>query len=54
MCPVVSHCLGMLERPDQILVMENGRLTARGTLAELLERSEEMRPLCARKVGKRG
>ena len=41
-CLVVSHRRAVLERADQILVMENGRLTARGTLVELLETSEEM------------
>jgi len=44
-CLVVSHRRAVLVRADQILVMENGRLTARGTLAELLETSEEMRRL---------
>jgi ATP-binding cassette subfamily B protein len=52
-CLVVSHRQAVLERADQILVMENGRLTARGTLAELLETSEEMRLLCAKEAGKR-
>jgi ATP-binding cassette subfamily B protein len=44
-CLVVSHRRAVLERADQILVMENGRLTARGTLAELLETSEDMQRL---------
>jgi ATP-binding cassette subfamily B protein len=52
-CLVVSHRRAVLERADQILVMENGRLTARGTLVELLETSEEMRLLCAKEAGKR-
>lgn len=44
-CLVVSHRRTVLERADQILVMENGRITARGTLAELLRTSEEMQRL---------
>jgi len=44
-CLVVSHRRAVLERADQILVMEHGQLTARGTLAELLETSEEMQRL---------
>jgi ATP-binding cassette subfamily B protein len=46
-CLVVSHRRAVLERADQILVMENGRLTARGTLANLLETSKEMQRLYA-------
>jgi ATP-binding cassette subfamily B protein len=44
-CLVVSNRQSVLEQADQILVMENGRLTARGTLADLLQASEEMRRL---------
>jgi ATP-binding cassette subfamily B protein len=44
-CLVVSHRRGVLERADQILVMEEGRLTATGTLDELLKKGEEMREL---------
>jgi ATP-binding cassette subfamily B protein len=49
-CLVVSHRRAVLQRADQILVLENGHITARDTLAELLETSEEMRRLYA--IGK--
>jgi len=44
-CLVVSHRLAALERADQILVLEHGRLVDRGSLAELLDRSPTMREL---------
>src|SRR5438270_906354 len=46
-CVAVSHRHAALRRADQILLLENGRLADRGTLAELLERSDEMRQLWA-------
>jgi ATP-binding cassette subfamily B protein len=46
-CLVVSHRRAVLERADQILVLEEGRIVDRGTLDELLPRSEEMQRLCA-------
>lgn len=47
-CLVVSHRRPLLERADQILVMENGRITARGTFAELRKTNLEMQKLFAR------
>lgn len=46
-CLVVSHRRAALTRAHRILVMEGGRVTAEGTLAELLETSAEMRVLWA-------
>lgn len=46
-CIVVSHRRAALERADQVLLMEGGRIVDRGTLSELLGRSELMRSLWA-------
>jgi ABC-type multidrug transport system fused ATPase/permease subunit len=46
-CIVVSHRRAALARADQILLMEQGRVVDRGTLPELLARSELMRSLWA-------
>jgi len=42
---VVSHRRAALRRADQIIVLEEGRVSAEGTLDELLECSEELRRL---------
>ena len=44
-CLVVSHRRAALERADQILLMEQGRIVDRGSLHDLLGRSELMRSL---------
>jgi ATP-binding cassette subfamily B protein len=44
-CLVVSHRPAALRRADQVLLMDAGRVVARGTLAELLASSAEMQRL---------
>jgi ATP-binding cassette, subfamily B, bacterial len=44
-CIVVSHRRAALERADQILLMDGGRIVDRGALEELLKRSDLMRSL---------
>jgi ATP-binding cassette subfamily B protein/ATP-binding cassette subfamily C protein len=44
-CLVVSHRRAALERADQIVLMDHGRVLDRGTLGDLLERSPLMREL---------
>lgn len=44
-CLVVSHRRPVLRRADRIIVMQNGRVAAEGTLAELLECCPEMQSL---------
>jgi ATP-binding cassette subfamily B protein len=45
---IVSHRPDVLERADQIIVLDDGRVAGRGRLAELLETCPEMRRLWAR------
>ncbi|WP_207756491.1 ABC transporter ATP-binding protein [Nonomuraea cypriaca] len=42
---VVSHGQAALERADQVIVLDRGRVAGRGTLPELLEGCAEMRRL---------
>ncbi len=48
---VVSHRRAALRRADQIIVLEGGRVSARGTLDELLESSQELRRLWSDEPG---
>lgn len=47
-CLVVSHRRAALERADRVVLMEGGRVAAEGTLAEVLDRSPELRQVWSR------
>jgi ATP-binding cassette subfamily B protein len=49
-CLTVSHRHVVLERADQILVLQNGRIVAQGKLKELRETSQDMQRLWAGKT----
>ncbi|MBN1579441.1 MAG: ABC transporter ATP-binding protein [Anaerolineae bacterium] len=49
-CLVVSHRHAVLERAEQILVLQDGRIIAQGKIEELLETSAEMQRLWAGKT----
>ena len=44
----IAHRLPTLRRANRLVVLEAGRITARGTLAQLLKQSEEFRRLWER------
>lgn len=53
-CLVVSHRRAALRRADQIILLDEGKVADRGTLDELLARSEQMRALWQSETGRRG
>jgi ATP-binding cassette, subfamily B, bacterial len=52
-CLLTSHRRGVLEAADEILMMQDGRIIARGALRDLLRTSEEFRSLYEAELGLR-